>query len=95
MSDLINLIKHAIIKDGVVINVIEYEQTIQGTPPGFDNGVIAIPADYVSPGWTYANGTFTDPNPTQENTTQVGPSLSELILSNPEELAKLKTALGL
>jgi len=92
MSDLI---KHAIIKDGVVINVIEYEQTIQGTPPGFDNEVIAIPADNVSPGWHYANGTFTDPNPPQVVEFEQPKSLTEQILSNPEELAKLKTALGL
>lgn len=92
MSDLI---KHAIIKDGVVINVIEYEQTIQGTPPGFDEGVIAIPADNVSPGWTYANGTFTDPNPPQVVEFEQPKSLTEQILSNPEELAKLKAALGL
>ena len=92
MSDLI---KHAIIKDGVVINVIEYEQTIQGTPPGFEDGVIAIPADNVSPGWHYANGTFTDPNPPQVVEFEQPKSLTEQILSNPEELAKLKTALGL
>ena len=92
MSDLI---KHAIIKDGVVINVIEYDQTIQGTPPGFEDGVIAIPADNVSPGWHYANGTFTDPNPPQVVEFEQPKSLTEQILSNPEELAKLKTALGL
>lgn len=92
MSDLI---KHAIIKDGVVINVIEYHQTIQGTPPGFEDGVIAIPADNVSPGWHYANGTFTDPNPPQVVEFEQPKSLTEQILSNPEELAKLKTALGL
>ena len=92
MSDLI---KHAIIKDGVVINIIEYEQTIQGTPPGFEGGVIAIPADNVSTGWHYANGTFTDPNPPQVVEFEQPKSLTEQILSNPEELAKLKAALGL
>jgi len=92
MSDLI---KHAIVKNGVVINVIEYEQTVEGTPPGFDEGVIAIPADNVSPGWHYADGTFTDPNPPAPIVFEESKSLTEQILSNPEELAKLKTALGL
>jgi hypothetical protein len=92
MSDLI---KHAIIKDGVVINIIEYERTIQGTPPGFDNEVIAIPADNVSPGWNYANGTFTDPNPPEQLQIDPPKSLTDMILADPEELAKLKTALGL
>ena len=92
MSDLI---KHAIVKNGVVINVIEYEQTVEGTPPGFDEGVIAIPADNVSPGWHYADGTFTDPNPPEPIVVEPPKSLTEQILSNPEELAKLKAALGL
>jgi hypothetical protein len=92
MSDLI---KHAIIKDGVVVNVIEYEQTIQGTPPGFDDGVIAIPAENVNPGWHYADGKFTDPSPPETIFVEPPKSLTEQILSDPVELAKLKTALGL
>jgi hypothetical protein len=90
-----NLIKHAIIKDGVVINVIEYEQTIQGTPPGFEDGVTAVPAENVSPGWHYADGKFTDPNPPEPIVVEPPKSLTEQILSDPAELAKLKTALGL
>lgn len=92
MSDLI---KHAIIKDGIVVNVIEYEQIIQGTPPGFEDGVIAIPAEYVSPGWHYVDGSFVDPNPPTPSVPEPPKSLTEQILSNPEELAKLKAALGL
>lgn len=92
MSDLI---KHAIIKDGVVINIIEYERTIQGTPPGFESGVIAIPADNVNPGWHYASGTFTDPNPPEQIHVDPPKSLTDMILADPTELAKLKTALGL
>ena len=90
-----NLIKHAIIKDGVVINVIEYEQIIQETPPGFEDGVIAIPAEYVSPGWHYVDGSFVDPNPPTLIVSEQPKSLTEQILSNPEELAKFKAALGL
>jgi hypothetical protein len=55
--------KYAIIKDGVVVNVIEYETQPSTPPPGFEEGHTAIQQDYVSVGWHYANGTFTDPNP--------------------------------
>ena len=55
--------RYAIVKDGVVLNIIEYAEQPVGTPPGFEEGVVAIQADFVGPGWLYANGTFTDPNP--------------------------------
>jgi hypothetical protein len=90
-----NLIKHAIIKNGVVINVIEYEQTIQGTPPGFEDGVIAVPDENTSLGWHYVNGTFTDPNPPEQIYSSPSKSLTDMILEEPEELARLKSALGL
>ena len=86
--------KYAIVKNGVVVNVIEYNEQPTTPPPGFDNGHIAIQSDGVSVGWTYANGQFTNPNPpTFETFTQL--SLADAILANPTELAKLKTALGL
>lgn len=55
--------KYAIVKDGVVINVIEYESQPSNPPPGFDADHVAIPADHVSPGWHYENEEFFDPNP--------------------------------
>jgi hypothetical protein len=86
--------KYAIVKDGIVVNLIEYEEQPTTPPAGFEDGHIAIQADHVSIGWTYANGTFTDPNPsTSENFLPI--SLTERILSNSTELAKLKQALGI
>jgi hypothetical protein len=55
--------RYAIIKDGVVLNVVEYEKQPIGTPAGFEEGVIAIQSDVVSPNWVYVDGVFTDPNP--------------------------------
>jgi len=87
--------KYAIIKDGVVVNVIEYQRQPSTPPAGFDAGHEAIQADAVNPGWHYANGTFTDPNPPQQIHVDPPKSLTDMILANPTELAKLKTALGL
>jgi len=55
--------KYAIVKDGIVVNVIEYESQPPNPPPGFEMGHIAIQADGVSPKWHYANGEFFNPNP--------------------------------
>ena len=86
--------KYAIVKDGVVINTIEYDEQPTTPPPGFEDGHIAVQADTANIGWNYANGQFTDPNPsTSETSTPL--SLTDRILANPTELAKLKTALGL
>jgi len=87
--------KYAIVKDGVVVNVIEYEEQPSSPPPGFEEGHVAIRADYVSPGWVYADGQFTDPNPPQVVELPKPLSLTDAILSDPVELAKLKQALGL
>jgi hypothetical protein len=87
--------KYAIVKDGVVVNVIEYESQPSTPPPGFETGHVAIQADAVSPGWTYANGTFTDPNPPVVVEMPAPKSLTDMILESPTELAKLKTALGI
>ena len=59
MSDLI---RHVILKDNVVVNVIEYETTQTGCPEGLED-VIAMASDEGQIGWTYDNNTFTDPNP--------------------------------
>jgi hypothetical protein len=86
--------RYAIVKDGAVVNIIEYKSQPSTPPDGFEDGYVAIQADNVSIGWTYANGTFTNPNPqAQAQTNSI--SLTEMILSNPTELAKLKQALGI
>jgi len=87
--------KYAIIKDGVVVNVVEYESQPSNPPPGFEDNYVAIQVDQISPGWNYANGEFFDPNPPKQIEMLEQVSLANLILSNPEELAKLKTALGI
>jgi len=86
--------KYAIVKDGAVVNVIEYDSQPTTPPAGFDAGNEAIQADHVSIGWTYANGQFTDPNPPAQSTFEVK-SLTDMILADATELAKLKTALGI
>jgi hypothetical protein len=87
--------KYAIIKDGVVVNVIEYEEQPTTPPAGFDDGYVAIQADRVNPNWHYANGEFTDPNPPEIIDMPAPKSLTDIILENPTELAKLKQALGI
>ena len=87
------MIKCAIIKNGVVVNLIEYEEVPQGTPSGMEEGSVAIEADGVSIGWTYSNGEFTNPIPFV--TPPAPKSLTDMILESPTELAKLKTALGI
>ena len=55
--------RYAIVKDGVVLNAVEYAEQPIGTPPGFEEGAVAIQNDQAAPGWLYENGVFTDPNP--------------------------------
>lgn len=86
--------KFAIVKDGVVVNVIEYPSHPGNPPPGFENGHIAILADKVSPGWHYVDGSFIDPNPPVEVPIPSAPSLADTILQNPEQLDKLITMLN-
>jgi len=59
---MFNLIRHVILKDNVVVNVIEYESVQTGCPEGLED-VIALASEEGQIGWTYANNTFTDPNP--------------------------------
>jgi hypothetical protein len=87
--------KYAIIKNGVVINVIEYEEQPSTPPAGFSEGHEAIQTDVASPNWHYANGVFTDPNPLEQSQFDSHKSLTDMILESPTELAKLKQALGL
>jgi hypothetical protein len=86
--------RYAIVKNNTVVNIIEYEAQPSTPPAGFEDGHVAVQADNVSLGWTYANGQFTNPNPPEQ--AQVNSvSLTDMILSNPAELAKLKQALGI
>ena len=87
--------KYAIVKNGVVVNVIEYESQPTTPPPGFESGHVAIQADNVSIGWTYTNNQFTNPNPPEVIEMPGLKSLTDMILENPTELAKLKAALGI
>ena len=87
--------RYAIVKDGIVVNVIEYDHQPSTPPPGFENGYIAIQADAVSPNWLYVNGQFTDPNPPELVEMPTMPTLTDMILADPTELAKLKQALGI
>jgi hypothetical protein len=87
--------KYAIVKDGVVVNIIEYEAQPSTPPPGFEAGHVAIQADAVNPGWAYANGQFTDPNPPETVDMPAAKSLTDMILADPTELAKFKAALGI
>jgi hypothetical protein len=87
--------KYAIVKDGVVINVIEYETQPSTPPASFEEGHTAIQADRVSIGWVYANGQFTNPNPPEVIDMPAPKSLTDMILESPTELVKLKQALGI
>lgn len=85
--------KYAIVKDGVVVNLIEYETQPATPPDGLDEGHTAIQSDDASIGWVYANGEFTDPNPPAQ--TAAPKSFLDLIAEDPVELAKFKATLGI
>ena len=55
--------RYAIVKDGVVLNAVEYAEQPVGTPAGFEDGAVAVKDLWAAPGWLYADGVFTDPNP--------------------------------
>ncbi|MEK9722831.1 MAG: tail fiber assembly protein [Rhodospirillaceae bacterium] len=67
------MVKHAIVRDGVVVNVIAYDSTPVGVVPGFDEEHMAVPIEGagwalpVSVGWVFANGHFTDPHAPTES----------------------------
>jgi hypothetical protein len=87
--------KYAIIHNGSVVNIIEYEDQPSTPPAGFEDGHVAIQTDVASIGWTYANGIFTNPNPPEVIEMPAFKSLTDMILESPIELAKLKQALGI
>lgn len=55
--------RYAIVKDGVVLNCVDYAEQPIGTPAGFEEGAVAIQNNFSAPGWIYKNGVFTNPNP--------------------------------
>ena len=55
--------KYAIVKDGLVVNLNEYESQPTTPPPGFEDGYEAIQSNIAGPGFTYTNGVFTAPQP--------------------------------
>lgn len=55
--------RYAIIQNGIVINVIEYDIEPSNPPPGFDNTYVAIQSDKASVGYTYVNNEFVPPQP--------------------------------
>ena len=86
---------YAIVKNGIVINTVEYDKQPTTPPPSFEEGHVAVQTDVASIGWHYANGTFTDPNPPEIIDMPAPKSLTDMILESPTELAKLKQALGI
>lgn len=86
--------RYAIIDGSDVINVIDYDAQPSNPPPGFDDPIIAVQSDMASPGWKYENGAFVDTTPPPLPAPPMV-TLTDMILANPEELAKLKLALGL
>lgn len=86
--------KFAIVKDAIVVNVIEYSSHPGNPPPGFEEDCIAVAADAVSPGWHYIDGSFIDPNPPVMVSIQSAPSLADMLLQNPEQLDKLMIMLN-
>jgi hypothetical protein len=87
--------KYAIIHNGSVVNIIEYENQPSTPPAGFEDGHVAIKSDVPSIGWKYTNGTFINPNPPEVIEMPAPKSLTDMILESPTELAKLKQALGI
>lgn len=55
--------RHAVIKNGVVINAVEVEDDSDWQP---GDGLTLVPADRASTGWTYDGKTFFEPEPVPE-----------------------------
>jgi hypothetical protein len=89
-----NLIRHVILKDNVVVNVIEYETLQTGCPEGLEN-VIALASDEGQIGWLYANNTFTDPNPPVAPEPLPEPTPQEKLANAGLSVDELKELLGL
>ena len=90
-----DLIRHCILDaSNTVVNVIEYETAQTGCPEGLEN-VIALASDEGQIGWTYANNTFTDPNPPVASLALPELTPAEKLASAGLSVDELKTLLGL
>jgi len=91
-----NLIRHVILKDNVVVNVIEYDTMQTGCPKGLED-VIALASDEGQIGWNYSNGVFTDPNPPEIIDMHVisPPSVAQLMMQLQTIQAQLLTLQGI
>ncbi|MCC3244693.1 hypothetical protein LG047_05055 [Methylocystis sp. WRRC1] len=54
--------RFALIRDGVVENVVEAEENFPSGHSPTDGGVIALPAQNAGPGWIYDGETFSPPD---------------------------------
>ncbi|WP_412057714.1 hypothetical protein [Bartonella sp. DGB2] len=72
---------YAVVKEGVVINTIVAPENY--TYP-FDDGE-AIPSEEAGIGWTYKDGQFTPPTPTEELAKEPKEDLKEELLVEPKE----------
>lgn len=70
---------YAVIKDGIVINMVSWDGVTEWQPAeGF-----AVPSpDYVGIGWRYEDGKFTDPNATSQ------PDNGEILSAKMAEMAE-------
>jgi len=68
--------RYAIVKDGVVLNAVDYAEHPVGTPSGFEDGAVAIQDPWAAPGWLYADGVFTDPNSQKISVTPIKEQLA-------------------
>lgn len=55
--------RFAIIENGYVINVIEYDEQPSTPPPGFEGNVFALQSDDAQIGWQYTGNQFIPPAP--------------------------------
>jgi hypothetical protein len=55
--------------NGNVANIVQYASPPGNPPPGYPSGYTAVVNQGASPGWRYAKGTFTNPNPPPPNPT--------------------------
>lgn len=82
-----NLTRHAFVKNGIVINVVDYDATKTGIPPGFDDPALAVVAtDIGEIGWLYENSVFTDPHPVPAPTAAAVAAMARQTLDEQERL---------
>ena len=55
--------QYAIIQNGTVVNLVDYDEPPQTPIAGFPDDAIAVLSSNAGPGWTYNNNIFTAPQP--------------------------------